>query len=157
VATKVRRTRPSEWLEKAQTYLFNRYQVARAEKPRDAAKNWLKPYVLQHGVDDGDKGHVRVMFPQPMVIGTTTYYGLEDRRIPGRTYMDEDEVRTFLAGKPAAVRSRVIRKVTTEVVDTDELYALNQEGKVSDDELDSLLHQKDPTYQLWPVEEEPFE
>jgi hypothetical protein len=37
------------------------------------------------------------------------------------------------------IRDRVFKEVTTEVLDQDELYVLNQEGILSDEELDSLF------------------
>jgi hypothetical protein len=38
------------------------------------------------------------------------------------------------------------------VPDLDELYVLQQEGKITEKQLRSLMHAPDPTYSLWPVE-----
>lgn len=39
-------------------------------------------------------------------------------------------------------------------VDQDAFYVLNQQGKITDDELDSLLVEGEPKYSLWPLEGE---
>jgi len=40
----------------------------------------------------------------------------------------------------------------TTVVNQDAFYVLNQQGKINDEELDSLLVEAEPKYAFWPIE-----
>jgi hypothetical protein len=156
MATKVKRTsvRISDFARYAQSYLFNRYQASVASKPQEAAKKWLKPWLLEHGTVTSE-GHTRRLFPTPMVIGSTTYYGLELRKVKPEQYFETEEVRELVRTLRPADAKRVIYSVTVEKIDTDELYVLQAEGKISEAQLRELIHEKEQTPQLWPVEEDP--
>jgi hypothetical protein len=54
--------------------------------------------------------------------------------------LDEDAVDTLV--NATGIRDRVFKEVTTTVLDQDELYVLNQEGVISDEELDALFTEK---------------
>lgn len=137
-------------MRRAHQYLFWRDEAARAnrEKARatavagDRKANWIKDYVLANGEKEGKD--VVLLFDEPLTIGDVTYRGFKAQASTPHPYMEEDEVLELVRAKGLA--DRVIK--TIEVVDFDQLYVLNQEGAITDAELDGLMHQDEPTYSL---------
>lgn len=153
MATVKRRT-VNSYMQQAQLYLFHRYEAATAEKPRDRAKKWLKDFIQQNG-KIADNGNVVSAFDKPMVIGNTTHYGLELRKIPGAESFDPEEVKVFLLKKKLDIEDyeQVFYTVRIDKFDQDALYVLQQEGKITEKELRKLVHTNNPTYQLWPLDQ----
>lgn len=160
MAAKVQRRRPvADWMQKAQMYLFHRHEVRELEKPRDNEKKWLKAWLADNGVEDPETGNLRAEFPVPIKAYGSTAYGMELRKIPGGEYFDKDEVLEYLqehVGPETRLTvtdiKRVFKTVKVAVFDQDQLYVLQQEGLIPEKELRKLIHENDPTYQLWPVE-----
>lgn len=170
MATRVRRV--SDFAKHGMQYLLRRDQIAPLNKERDREKEWLKTYIGD-GKHDGmgiqdEKGNLNVYFDAPVPgPGNTTYYGMQQRVSPGAEFMNTDEVKQFM-GRLASfdgaraeydkeLYNRVVYTKTIEVVDTEELYVLQQEGKITAKQLRSLIRHEDPTYQLWPITEPPVE
>jgi hypothetical protein len=129
----------SQILRTAHQYLFYRDQEAQAKKLKAAAydprkQTALRDYVAANGEPNGD--HRDWLFPEPFTIGTQTYLGLRNQASPS-TFMDEEKAQELVVAK--GLRARVVKEVTTEVWDYDELYVLNQQGVITDDEIDSLM------------------
>jgi hypothetical protein len=126
----------------AHSYLFYRDEEAKAKKAKERAvevlgdkkRNLLKEYVDEHGTPNGKD--YDWYFPEPITIGDFTYQGLRNQASEKHLF-DDDRAQTLLAAK--GLTDRVRREVTTVEWDYDELYSLNQEGLLTDDELDSLL------------------
>jgi hypothetical protein len=164
MATKVRRSTRmlNEFAKHGMNYLFKRDQVSPLEKERDREKSWLKEYIKENGTKD-NKGNFNVYFERdggPKFVpgpGNTEYWGLQQRRVPGGEYMDEDEVQKFVDTLPAQLAERVIYDVVKTVVDTEELYVLHQEGKITQKQLRALIRHHKDSYQLWPITEPPID
>lgn len=127
----------------AHSYLFYRSQEAEAKRQKELAtsvagdkkRNLLREYISENGTPNGKD--LDWVFDEPLTIEGSTYDGLR-LQAKERQLLDEDTARDLLASR--GLTHRVRREVVTEEWDWDELYTLNQEGKISDDELDSLTH-----------------
>jgi hypothetical protein len=142
----------------SQRYLADRTEKLLAEakfkKSAKPVKEWLDEKdgdgKFVHGVEDDDGNRV-FKFARPMQgIDGKMYSGVMLKRSQGESYFDPDEVLEFLRHKPMSVQKRAIKTIT--VPDLDELYVLQQESKISEVELRSLMHDPEPQYALWPVE-----
>jgi hypothetical protein len=165
MATKVKRSqRVSDFAKHGMNYLFRRDQISPLERERNREKAWLKAHIDENGVLDAQKNK-NVYFDSPIPgPGTVTYYGLTQRRIPGAEFMDTEEVKKFMTQVSttpekfdAELFSRVVYEKTVVVVDTEELYVLQQEGKITAKQLRALIKHEKDSYQLWPIEEPPVE
>jgi hypothetical protein len=139
-----------------QSYLFN----------RDEAKNWtakkaklakeLRDFVMANGVvelDETDEevtGNIVYKLPEPIVVGTKTYTGMELRK---KLNVSFDEGAAIALAESKGIPRNVIGH-DEFVVDQDAFYVLNQQKKITDAELDALLVEDDPDYSLWPLVED---
>lgn len=138
------------YLRQVQTFLTARDSENRHKRTREQSRDWLKKFLQAEGYTDGS-GHQCFDFEQPLVIGGTRYTGLQNRRNQGKPVLDEDKAFDLLFDKH--LNERAIVHVEYDEVDQNELAVLNQEGLITDDELDSLMIRPEPTYSLFPVEE----
>jgi hypothetical protein len=89
--------------------------------------------VQEKGIPD-EKGSLYLNLHTEVTVGSKTYRTLKsERRVSER--LDETAAEQLLAGKGLLERAMK----TVVVFDPNELYVLNQEGLLSDDELDSLI------------------
>lgn len=141
----------------SQRYLHLRQLKLDAEKDFAAAARPVRAWLAEkddddrylHGDGDADGNRVyRSSQPIPGVDGKM-YAGVMLRRTQGLPVFDEDEVMEF-ARRDRNVAERVIQ--TIEVPDLEQLYVLQQEGLISEDDLRGLMHTPAPSYALWPVE-----
>lgn len=134
----------------SQTYLYIRAGKLDDEKRFSAAAKPVKAWLAANGAVDAEGNRV-YKFPSLMQgADGKVYSGVMLKRGQGPAYFDPAEVIDFAKGKSGYVTTRVVK--TIEVPDLDELYVLEQEGKITEKELRSLMHDPDPTYSLWPVE-----
>lgn len=135
----------------AHQYLLYRDQEAAAKKLKDKATkapgggNLIKDYIAENGEENSD-GHVDFLFEEPLAIGSATYRGLRNQKTQPAPLLVEDRAEVLL--KELGLLARVAKEVTVTVWDWDELYVLNQQGKITDDQLDALFDTPDPTYSL---------
>ena len=122
----------------AHQYLHWRDEEARARREKEKAGGkqgqTIKDYIASHGEPNGD--HLDWLFDEPVTIGGETFLGMR-RQASSDEYMDEELAQELVERK--GLRDRVVREVTVEVWDYDELYVLNQEGLVTNAEIDSLM------------------
>jgi hypothetical protein len=151
------RTAITDLTRHAQTYLFNRDQSSQIDKIKKRENTWLKKHIDEEGKLDS-KGNRNIYFDTPLTIGNKTYYGMQQRRMAPAEYMDSEEVKEFAENElDPAVRERVVYKKLIEVIDTEELYVLVQEHEMTEEQLRALIHHHKPQFQLWPIEEAPYE
>lgn len=130
------------------------------DKTKKAVRTWLQ----KNGTAD-DNGNLIYVFPDPVdVLDGKEYAGVMLRKSQGSPYLEEDEVREFLerkfvSGTEHAHHSPhqdnpLLRRAfrTVEVLDPDELYVMQQEGIITEEELRGLLHDPAPSYALWPYD-----
>jgi hypothetical protein len=122
-------------------FLYNRSIAKNAGKLRDKARDTLKPWFASGAggrATVNDNGSQEVEFEAPLLIDGVKYTGLENVRKESSA-LDLDLVDDLLDTLGKDVRSRVVKKVVDYVVDPDELFKLNQEGVITDEQLDALF------------------
>lgn len=121
-------------------YLYNWNIAKHAADKRDKAKAILKRW-FESGADGkatiNESGSQVYEFDEPLLIDGTKFLGLENVRRESTT-LDLDKVDELLDTKDPKVRNRVVKRVVDYIVDPDELFALNQEGLITDAEMDAL-------------------
>lgn len=141
----------------SQKYIFDRTEklLAEAKFKRSAkpVKEWLDEKdehgKFVNGTEDDDGNRVFKFSKVMQGMDGKLYSGVMLKRQDGTAYFDSDEVLAFADSDPA-ITDRLIKMVP--VPDIDELYVLQQEGKITEKQLRSLMHQPEPQYSLWPIE-----
>ena len=123
-------------------YLYSLSEETKSKKSREVYREKLKSIIMSGEPDE--KGNYNYEFPQPVNIDDVWYTGLQMQRRVSE-YTDEDKVLEIIDKHD--LRDRCVEKIVTYEVDLDELYAANQEGIISDDEIDSII-EIDETYSL---------
>lgn len=136
--------------------------------------------------EDGNPGNIVFKFGRPVYIGEKPYVGFEKRRSYPQPVFDEDKALELAEEKN--IVSDVVTDVTLTMpyrqylklvsflesgsgyvipedlgqvdyeVDQNAFYRLQQRGKISEEELDSLLvlpEGAEPSYAFWPLEASP--
>lgn len=134
------------------------------DKARDSIKNYLVPdedAIDPHDVFAGnpnkvridpEKGHRYYDFPKPVVIDGKKFTALELQRKVTGPYMDIDEVRAYFcpedtdppvslkeSNRRMALWMKIYHPVTEYIIDTDVVYALQQQGEISKAEVNALM------------------
>jgi hypothetical protein len=126
----------SEPLKWAHEYLVIADQEQASKAIRERLRDGLKPYIMANCTAD-ENGNYILTFPSPVTTDGEIYYRglMAQRRVS--EFTDEDKVRELIVSK--GLESRCIKEVVVEEYDLDELYAANQEGIVSDEEIDAII------------------
>jgi hypothetical protein len=142
----------SKVMQTAHQYLLYRSQENEAKRLKEKViagaggkGNTIKDYVAEHGEETAE-GHIEWRFPEPLTIGGQTYAGFRNQRSQGEPLLDEDRTEKLLV--ELGLRDQIVREVTVEVWDWDMLYVLNQQGKITDEQLDSLFDEAEPSWSL---------
>lgn len=130
-------------------FLRDRHNADAYAKSKLIHRDRLKEYITEHGYEDGS-GNLCLDFEQPMTIMGKTWRGLQLRRVQGAATLDEDWAFNYI--EQNGLEDRAINVVVTEVIDQNELAVLNQEGLISDDDLDQMFVRPEITWALYPVE-----
>lgn len=126
---------PSDPLRLAHSYIYGSVRESREKKARDKFRDILKDYIASAGIED-ENGNLCYVFDEPLYIEDDTYTGLQNQRRVSE-YVNEDRAREVIERK--GLESRCLIPVTIMEIDLDELYAANQEGLISDEEIDSVI------------------
>ena len=125
------------------SYLFTITEEEKLRKLRNDLKDKLSSLIISDSNKD-DKGNYNLEFTESLHIGDQWYTGLQmQRRVS--TSLNEEKAYELIAAK--SLHDRCITTTVVEEIDLDELYAANQEGIISDDEIDSLI-ETDETFAL---------
>lgn len=140
----------------SQYYIHKRVASLEANYGFDKSKKPVRDWLEKHGVEDED-GNLVYEFPRTVTaVDNKRYSGVMLKRNVGAAFMVEDEVRKLLDanGKRTSTGLRASERAfkLVEVLDEDEVYVLQQEGVITEEELRSLLHYPKPSYSLWPIE-----
>ena len=145
--TAARRPRtPLVDIDRAKHEFFYNWSVARtAGAARDKARDTLKAWIGAGAgglVTENETGSQIVEFAEPMLIDGHKFLGLENRKTVTSS-IDPDAVDALIDSLPVKVKAEVQRRVLKEVIDVviddEELFKLNQEGVLSDEQLDSVF------------------
>lgn len=145
---RIPRSKVEDIFRLSQTYLYVRAGKLDGEKRFSAVSKPVKAWLAANGATDAEGNRV-YKFPSIMQgADGKTYSGVMLKRSQGPAYFDPEEVIEF--AKHCGLAHRVVK--TVEVPDLDELYVLQQEGKITEKELRGLMHDPEPSFALWPVE-----
>lgn len=123
-------------------YLYSLSEETKIKKLREDYRNNLKEIIMSGDTDD--KGNYNYEFPDPLCIDDLWYTGLQMQRRVSE-YVNEETARELI--EKHGLDKRCIKVIEVTEIDLDELYAANQEGIISDDEIDSII-EADETYSL---------
>lgn len=136
-----------------QSYLFNRDEAKGFVAAKEKAGGQIRDYIRANGAVEKDasghevSGNIVYLLPEPIQIGAKAYAGMELRKKTDVTFDEE------AALKLAADKGLMGIVTHTEVVvDQEAFYILQQQGRLTEAELDALLVEGEPTYSLWAVE-----
>lgn len=119
----------------AHEYLFHSHVEETSKAERSTLRGKILPFLEESGEPD-ENGNLTWEFPEPVSIEGKKFRGLMlQRRVS--EYTDEDKALELIYKHD--LQRRCIKERIVEDVDLDELYAANQEGIVSDDEIDSII------------------
>lgn len=122
------------------SYLLATYEEDNIKKKRSGLRQSLFDYIKDNGEED-ERGNLLFYFDKPITVdGETWHTGLMlQRRVT--EYVDDDITRQIIDSHNEGDRCYV--RTYVEEIDYDEVYALNQEGVISDEEIDSILSQEE--------------
>jgi hypothetical protein len=133
-------------VNKAMQFLSLRHEEKVIKTRKDQLRDAIKKYMADNSRVD-ERGNQYFGLGDTITVDGKEYNALKNERKVS-TYLDEDRLVELAEGK--GLRDRIIR--TIEVVDQDEVYVLNQEGLLTDEELDSLFEER-ITWALIPIKE----
>lgn len=139
----------TQFLRNVHTFLFNRHNEEVAKQRKLTERDRLKEYVREHGYEDGS-GNLCIDFDNPVESMGKTWRGLQLRRVQGAATLDEDWAFNYI--EENGLTERAVKIVVLEEIDQNELAVLNQEGIISDDDLDQMFTRPEVTWALYPVE-----
>jgi len=121
-------------------YLFTTHEESNLKNKRAGLRQNLSDYIQEHGVED-ENGNLILEFDKLMTVDDQDWYsGLMLQRRKSE-FINEDIARELIWKKD--LTSRCIRITEVSEIDYDELYACNQEGLVTDEEIDTILEQEE--------------
>lgn len=127
-------------------FLFNRAEQERTGKSRDSYRNLLREVIMEDGRED-ENGHRWLDFEEDLTVEGKTYKAIcAQRRISSSIDLDATES----LAKELNLYDEVFPVKEVRQFDEDRLYALNQQGKITDEQLDSLITEVE-TFAIVPV------
>lgn len=139
-----------------QRFLFQRGEADTSTRIKNEARDRLKNYLLSEdasehwGAYEDGSGNICVDFETPLNIAGKVWKGLQLRRVQGAATLDEDWAFNYI--EENGLTERAVKIVVLEEIDQNELAVLNQEGIISDDDLDQMFTRPEVTWALYPVE-----
>lgn len=119
----------------AHKYLFSAEEETRILKEKNTSKDYLKTKIRELGEPD-ENGNILWYFDEPLTLPSGTYNGLMlQRRVS--EYTDEEIAREIIWD--SGLMSRCMPVIEVRELDLDEIYACNQEGLLSDEQIDSMI------------------
>lgn len=141
-----RRSTGSTIVGKLMQFLALKDEVKTSTERLDALKKDLTQHVAEHGEVD-DKGHKNFVLPAPIEYGDKTYVGFQQQRRVSQSF-DTTVAEGILKDRNLWERATVV----VREIDQNEVFVLNQEGLLTDDELDSMFAERE-TFAFRPISE----
>lgn len=120
-------------------YFLASDEEANVKERREQFRNLLKPFLMEN-MEPDEKGNYTWEFDKPLTTQSGTYRGIMAQRRVSE-FTDEDKARELI--RAHGLETRCINEIIFEEVDLDELYAANQEGIVSDEEIDEIVYSEE--------------
>lgn len=120
---------------KVREFLTLKFQEGLIVTRKNHLRDEISEFVDENGEVD-EKGSKFWELPTPIEVNGQTFKSVK-REKRTSIVLAEEAVEALLEQK--GLKDRVYKPVTTVVLDQDELYVLNQEGLITDEELDSLF------------------
>jgi len=120
-------------------YLVTAHDEQQIKQRRESLRGSLKEWILDNCEPD-ENGHKIYYFPKPVIMDDKEVRGLMAQRRVSE-FVNEDKAYELVY--KYNLQSSCVEEVVTEELNMDALYAANQMGIVSDDEIDDLLEQKE--------------
>lgn len=117
--------------------ITNKARAAELTKRAGKARDVLIKYVEKHAQIEDEKGSQFLTLPEPFEFGGSTYTSLKREKRSSQVFL-EDEAEALVRAKGLWEQATT----TITVLDQDKIFILNQEGKISDDEIDELFDEK---------------
>lgn len=146
--------RPSLFSQWMHEYLYHRAEAKQETDAKAEVSNDIREYVRENGIvrtdDEGNEftGNIEYRLPEPIEVEGEKFYGMELRKQRNITFDYE-----------AAKKLAEDRDWDPDeyghfefIIEPDAFYVKNQQGKLTDEELDDLLPEGDPSWSLWPLE-----
>jgi hypothetical protein len=120
---------------KVREFLVLKFQETQIVTRKNHLRDEISTFVDANGETD-EKGSKFWRLPAPVDVNGQTFTEVKrERRVS--VGLDEEATETLLHTK--GLKDRVFKEVTTTVLDQDELYVLQQEGLITEEELDALF------------------
>jgi hypothetical protein len=126
---------PENPVEKVRQFLVLKFQETQVVTRKNHLRDEISAFVDANGEVD-EKGSKFWTLPAAIEVNGQKFTEVKREKRTSIS-LDEDAVENLVNAK--GIRDRVFKEVTTTVLDQDELYVLNQEGVISDEELDALF------------------
>ena len=120
-------------------YLATASEESSIKRRRESLRDNLKEWIIDNCEPD-ENGNYIYYFPQPIVLENSEVRGLMAQR---RTSEFINEDRAFDVAEEYKVLDKVTYTVTTEELDLDAMYVLNQQGVIPDEAIDSIIEIKE--------------
>lgn len=141
-----RRTPGSSIVSKLLQFLVLKDEEKTTKTRLDSLKKDLTQQVVEHGETD-EKGHRNYTLPEPLEYAGKSWVGFQQQRRVSQSF-DTEVAEKLLKDKDLWERATVVIRE----IDQNEVYVLNQEGLLTDDELDSMFAEHE-TFAFRPVSE----
>jgi hypothetical protein len=120
-------------------YVVTAYDETKIKERRESLRDNLKSWLIENCEPDENGNHT-YYFPKPIIMDDREITGLQAQRRVSE-YVNED--RAFNVAEQYGVLNKVTYTVTTEELDLDSMYALNQMGEIPDEAIDSIIEIKE--------------
>lgn len=120
-------------------YLATASEEAAIKRRRESLRDNLKQWIIDNCEPD-ENGNYIYYFPKPVYLESSEVRGLMAQR---RTSEFVNEDRAFNVAEKYGVLDKVTYEITTEELDLDAMYVLNQQGVIPDDAIDSIIEIKE--------------
>ncbi len=129
---------PDAQIRWALDYLTSTYDKDVTDRHVSELKDLLKPYILANGIQD-ESGNYIWEFDKPIIYDEDTLvYGLMAQRRVSE-FINEDKAWEVVEKYGDEVRYQCVEEIVTHEINLDQMYALNQKGIISDEDMDSIL------------------
>lgn len=129
---------PAAQIRWALDYLSSTYSKDATDRHVSELKDLIKPYILDNGSED-ENGNFIWEFDKPVMYDEDTLVTglMAQRRVS--EFINEDRAWEIVEKYGDDVRAQCVEEIVTHEINLDRMYALNQQGVISDEDMDSIL------------------